>query len=104
MGYFTALAAGIRAIGDYDMVFCGRQAIDGDTAQVGPQIAEHLGIPQITYVKIRNWKWQSKGKESIRGWILYNGIWNASFNYSIKKLNEPRYPSIKGIEGYTGKT
>jgi electron transfer flavoprotein beta subunit len=39
----------VRAIGKYDIVFCGRQAIDGDTAQVGPQMAEKLGIPQITY-------------------------------------------------------
>ena len=36
---------------DYDMVLCGRQAIDGDTAQVGPQLAEKLGIPQITYIE-----------------------------------------------------
>nr|WP_225624647.1 electron transfer flavoprotein subunit beta/FixA family protein [Thermoanaerobacterium thermosaccharolyticum] len=35
----------------YDIVFCGRQAIDGDTAQVGPQIAEQLDIPQVTYVR-----------------------------------------------------
>lgn len=39
----------IRTIGRYDFVFCGRQAIDGDTAQVGPQLAEKLGIPQVTY-------------------------------------------------------
>ena len=39
----------VRKIGRWDMVFCGRQAIDGDTAQVGPQLAEKLGIPQITY-------------------------------------------------------
>ncbi len=45
----TIVAAAIRKLGA-DVVFCGRQAIDGDTAQVGPQIAEHLGIPQITYV------------------------------------------------------
>ena len=38
-------------MGGYDLVFCGRQAIDGDTAQVGPQIAEKLGIPQITYAE-----------------------------------------------------
>ncbi len=35
--------------GDYDMIFCGLQAIDGDTAQVGPEIAEHLDVPQVTY-------------------------------------------------------
>lgn len=42
------LAAGIKKL-DYDLVITGRQAIDGDTAQVGPQIAEHLGIPNISY-------------------------------------------------------
>ena len=44
----TILAAAIKKLGA-DVVFCGRQAIDGDTAQVGPQISEHLDIPQITY-------------------------------------------------------
>jgi electron transfer flavoprotein beta subunit len=43
------LSRAIRKIGEYDFVFCGRQAIDGDTAQVGPQLAEKLGLPQVTY-------------------------------------------------------
>ena len=46
-----ALSAAVRKIGDYDLIIGGRQAIDGDTAQVGPQIAEKLGIPQITYAE-----------------------------------------------------
>jgi len=45
-----ALKCAIEKTGDYDIVFCGRQAIDGDTAQVGPQTAEKLGINQITCV------------------------------------------------------
>ncbi len=45
------LACVVRKIGTYDLVICGRQAIDGDTAQVGPQLAEKLGIPQATYVE-----------------------------------------------------
>ncbi|MCE5301562.1 MAG: electron transfer flavoprotein subunit beta/FixA family protein [Planctomycetaceae bacterium] len=45
------LAQAIQTIGRFDLVFCGRQAIDGDTAQVGPQCAEKLGIPQITYLE-----------------------------------------------------
>jgi len=45
------LKCAIDKLGAYDMVFCGRQAIDGDTAQVGPQLAEKLGIPQITYAE-----------------------------------------------------
>lgn len=46
-----AIAQAIKNVGDYDMVLCGRQAIDGDTAQVGPQAAEKLGIPQVTYAE-----------------------------------------------------
>lgn len=45
------LAQAVQTIGRYDFVFCGRQAIDGDTAQVGPQMAEKLGIPQVTYLE-----------------------------------------------------
>ncbi len=44
-----ALATAIKKIGGYDLIVSGRQAIDGDTAQVGPQVAEKLGLPQITY-------------------------------------------------------
>src|SRR6056297_508297 len=47
----NTIAAAIRKIGEYDIVFAGRQAIDGDTAQVGPQIAERIGIPQVSYVQ-----------------------------------------------------
>lgn len=46
----NAIAGALRVL-DYDLVITGRQAIDGDTAQVGPQIAEHLDLPQVTYVE-----------------------------------------------------
>src|SRR5690606_39600162 len=46
-----ALAAAIRKIGQVDLIISGRQAIDGETAQVGPQVAEKLGLPQITYAE-----------------------------------------------------
>jgi electron transfer flavoprotein beta subunit len=66
-----ALKCGIEKIGKYDMVFCGRQAIDGDTAQVGPQTAEKLGINQITCVskieKIDVQKMQVVARRSIEG-------------------------------------
>jgi electron transfer flavoprotein beta subunit len=45
------LKCAIDKIGNFDLIFCGRQAIDGDTAQVGPQVAQKLGIPQITYAE-----------------------------------------------------
>ena len=46
-----AISMAIRKIKDYDLIICGRQAIDGDTAQVGPQVAEKLGLSQITYAE-----------------------------------------------------
>ena len=46
-----ALSVAIRHIGNYDIIIGGRQAIDGDTAQVGPQVAEKLGLPQVTYAE-----------------------------------------------------
>ncbi len=46
-----AIACAMRKIKDFDIIICGRQAIDGDTAQVGPQVAEKLGLPQITYAE-----------------------------------------------------
>ena len=46
-----ALSAAVKKIGNYDLIIGGRQAIDGDTAQVGPQIAEKLGLPQVTYAE-----------------------------------------------------
>lgn len=46
-----ALSMAVKQMGDFDMIISGRQAIDGDTAQVGPQVAEKLGIPQITYAE-----------------------------------------------------
>lgn len=46
-----ALSAAVRKLGNYDLIIGGRQAIDGDTAQVGPQIAEKLKLPQVTYAE-----------------------------------------------------
>ena len=44
------IAQGIKALGDFDLIICGKQTTDGDTAQVGPEVAENLGIPHIAYV------------------------------------------------------
>ncbi len=51
LGTSYVLATAIRKIGKYDIIFCGRHAIDGETAQVGPQVAEKLGMPQLTYTE-----------------------------------------------------
>jgi len=94
----TILTAAIEKIGDYDIIFCGRQAIDGDTAQVGPEIAEFLNIPQVTYVK----KVEVDGdhvnvtRYSEDGDYLITTTFPVLFT-AIKELNFPRYPSVKGI-------
>lgn len=92
------LAEAIKKIGDYDIIFCGRQAIDGDTAQVGPQIAEHLDLPQITYVE----KLEINGKNVTTHRSLEDGYYVIKAQMpvlltAIKELNEPRYPYIKRI-------
>jgi len=46
----STLGKAIEKVGKFDLIFCGRQAIDGDTAQIGPQVAEYLRVPQVTYV------------------------------------------------------
>lgn len=94
----NALAAGIRKIGDYDLIFAGRQAIDGDTAQVGPQIAEKLGLSQVTYVK----EFRMEGKDIYVKRALEDGYEELKVKLpcvltAIKELNTPRYMSIRGI-------
>lgn len=94
----TTLAGAIKKIGNFDIIFCGRQAIDGDTAQVGPQIAEHLEIPQITYVE----KLEIEGDTVKAHRAVEDGYYVVKTKKpvlltAIKELNEPRYPSIKGI-------
>ena len=94
----NAWAAGIRKIGDYDLIFAGRQAIDGDTAQVGPQIAEKLGLAQVTYVK----EFRMEGKDIYVKRALEDGYEELKVKLpcvltAIKELNTPRYMSIRGI-------
>jgi electron transfer flavoprotein alpha/beta subunit len=93
------LAQAVKKLGDFDIVFCGQQAIDGDTAQVGPELAQHLGISQVTYVE----KVEVGGKKLIlqkqtedgyqileaRMPVLLAGMPPTSF--------EPGYPPMSGI-------
>ena len=94
------LAAAVNKIGvgPEDVVFCGRQAIDGDTAQVGPQIAEKLHLPQVTYVA----DIQKDGNTLTVKRMLEDGymmvkVQTPCLLTCIKELNEPRYMSIGGI-------
>ena len=94
------LAAAVNKIGvgPEDIVFCGRQAIDGDTAQVGPQIAEKLHLPQVTYAA----NIKKEGNTLTVKRMLEDGYMTLKVNTPclitcIKELNEPRYMSIPGI-------
>lgn len=94
----NALAAGIRKLGSCDIIFTGRQAIDGDTAQVGPQLAEKLKLPQVTYVQ----EFSMSGGEITVKRALENGyevikLKTPCVLTAIKELNCPRYMSVRGI-------
>lgn len=96
----NTLASALRKIGDYDIIFAGRQAIDGDTAQVGPQIAERLNIPQVTYVM--DFDYDEKKKLITVDRQLEDGyekieVKSPVLLTAVKELNEPRYMSIRGI-------
>ncbi len=94
----TTIAAGIKKLGKIDLVLAGRQAIDGDTAQVGPQVAFRLGLPVVTYVE----DIKIKGKKAEVKRMLEDGYEMIEIQLpclltAVKELNTPRYMSIAGI-------
>lgn len=92
------LAAGIRKLGQTDMVILGRQAIDGDTGQVGPELAENLGLPHLTDIRKIE---QIEDGSIILQRMLEEGYVRIKANLPIvitvvKEINEPRLPSLRG--------
>lgn len=93
----NTIAAALRNI-EADLIIAGRQAIDGDTAQVGPQIAEKLDIPQVTYVQ----DFKIEGKDIIVQRQLEDGyelikVSTPVLLTAVKELNTPRYMSVDKI-------
>ena len=93
------LACAIRKIGKFDLILCGKQASDGDTAQVGPGISTHLDIPQVTYVKkieqvnhgiARVERMTEEGYEVIQ--LPLPALFTV-----VKEINQPRIPSLRGM-------
>ncbi|WMI80674.1 electron transfer flavoprotein subunit beta/FixA family protein [Anaerotignum sp. MB30-C6] len=92
------LAAALKKIG-YDVIITGRQAIDGDTAQVGPQIAEKLQVPQVSYVE--------EVKEATEEYVVVQRQYEDGYHIikiktpclltAIAELADPRYMSVRGI-------
>ena len=100
-GYCLAQAvrkvAELQGIEQFDIVLCGKQAIDGDTAQVGPQIATELGIPQITYaaeINVDGTTVRVK-QQNEEGYIVTEAQFPVLIT-AVKELNEPRFPTIRG--------
>ena len=92
------LAAAIRKLDGFDLIFAGRQAIDGDTAQVGPQVAEKLDLPQVTYVN----QLDMKGDKVHVHRALEDGYHLIEVKLpcvltAISGLGKPRYPRFTGI-------
>ncbi|MFH0848215.1 MAG: electron transfer flavoprotein subunit beta/FixA family protein [archaeon] len=93
------LSSAIKQL-EYDVVFCGKQAIDGDTAQVGPELAENLGIPQITFVRKIEIDPKTRRvlahRETEEGYEVVECRLPVLLT-AIKGLNEPRLPTLMGI-------
>jgi len=91
------LAAALKKIGKFDLILCGKQAIDGDTAQVGPEMAEHLGIAQVTCCS----KFEVTGdvlrveREHEEGYEVIEGKMPMLVTV-VKSANEPRFATVRG--------
>ncbi len=107
------LAGAIKKIGAFDLIICGKQASDGDTAQVGPGISTHLNIPQVTYVKkieeasdqpagsglasdSQSHKLMKVERMLEEGYEIIETPLPALLTV-VKEINEPRIPSLKGL-------
>ncbi len=93
------LSAAINRLGQYDIIICGRQTLDGDTGQVGPELAEMLGIPFVAYVsqieeiyngQMRVQRMIDEGHEVIQTTV-------PALITVVKEINVPRLPSLRGI-------
>jgi electron transfer flavoprotein beta subunit len=93
-----ALSMAIKRIGTYDLVIAGKQAIDGDTAQVGPETADMLGIPFVAYIRKIE---QVEGKKMVAERLMDEGYDVVETSLPavitvVKEINTPRLPSLKG--------
>lgn len=91
------LAAALRKLGGFDLIFCGEKTVDGDTGQVGPEVAENLKIPYASFVS----KVDAVGKKAVR---IDSELWDGTYQKEIllpalltvtKDINEPRLPSFR---------
>ncbi|MBU1486803.1 electron transfer flavoprotein subunit beta/FixA family protein [bacterium] len=92
------LSSGIRKIGNFDLILCGKQAIDGDTAQVGPELAEILGIAQAAYVrKIELKDGRLEVERTLEDGYELLSLPLPALLTVTKEINEPRHASLRGV-------
>jgi len=95
-----ALSLGVQAIGAYDLILCGKMAVDGDTAQIGPELAETLGIPHVTEVR----SILSISEQELICLKVSDGeeqqlkVKLPALLTVLKDINMPRLPSIPGVK------
>jgi len=94
-----ALSRAVQKMGDVDLVICGKQAIDGDTAQVGPGVAEVMGLPFVAYVRKID---EVAGDHLVLERLMDDGIEKLRMPLPglitvVKEINEPRIPSLRGM-------
>ena len=92
------LAQTIRKLGEFDLILCGKQAFDGDTAQVGPGLAEQLGIAQITYaiaLEVEGKRLRVKRLLDDRFEVTETRL--PALVTVVKQINEPRHAGLKGV-------
>jgi len=92
------LSAAVKKIGQFDLILCGQQAIDGDTGQVGPSLAEHLNIPQVTYVNQVEIQGQKmKARREVEGGYEDLECRLPALIAVVKGINEPRIPTFSNL-------
>ena len=97
MATSNTLAAGIKKIGEFDLILCGKQAIDGDTAQVGPEMAEHLGLPQVTYASKMTVEGNiAKITRELDEELEVIEVQLPVLVTVVKSMNEPRMATVRG--------
>ncbi len=93
-----ALAAAVKKIGDVDLVLCGKQAIDGDTGQVGPGMAERLGFPQVTFtIELEIADGKLRARRVLDDLFEVIEVKLPAVVTVVKQINEPRLPGMRNV-------
>ncbi len=93
-----ALAAAVKKIGDVDLVLCGKQAIDGDTGQVGPGMAERLGFPQVTFaIELEVADGKLRARRVLDDLFEVIEVKLPAVVTVVKQINEPRFPGMRNV-------